>query len=211
MLTKETNNAIIIYKDKERTEEMNKIYNNLNVENLVKTNSFNKLTTEEKKALLKNSQWFNQFNEFQQKNILKGLEDNLDISIYAKPEFDEFQMTQLRLGLEKNLDVSIYAKLEYNGAQIEQIRLGLEKDLDISLYDKKEYEHIQMKEIRLGLEDNLDVSIYAKTKFTWFKMEGIRKNLLKKRKKKTNKILKVFIKNHKKILTNENNNAIIYI
>ena len=44
---------------------MNKIYNNLNVENLIKTNSFNELATEEKKTLLKNSQWFNQFNEFQ--------------------------------------------------------------------------------------------------------------------------------------------------
>ena len=28
---------------------MNKIYNNLNVENLIKTNSFNELATEEKK------------------------------------------------------------------------------------------------------------------------------------------------------------------
>ena len=131
---------------------MNKIYNNLNVENLVKTKSFNKLITEEKKALLKNSQWFNQFNEFQQKNILKGLEANLDISIYAKPEFDEFQMTQLRLGLEKKLDVSIYAIEDFFGCEMEEIRKGLEDKLDVSIYAKKEYDWTQMRQIRLALK-----------------------------------------------------------
>ena len=48
---------------------MNKIYNNLNIENLTKT------------------EWFNQFNKKQKVQILKGLEDNLDVSKYAKKEF----------------------------------------------------------------------------------------------------------------------------
>ena len=51
-----------------------KIYNNLTVENLTKTD------------------WFNQFDKGQQEQIRKGLEDNLDISIYAKTYFDEKQM-----------------------------------------------------------------------------------------------------------------------
>ena len=45
---------------------MNKIYNNLNIENLIKT------------------KWFNQFDEYQRNEIRWGLEDNLDVSIYAK-------------------------------------------------------------------------------------------------------------------------------
>ena len=49
---------------------MNKIYNNLNINNLIKTDLFN------------------QFNKSQQIEILIGLENNLDISIYAKSEFD---------------------------------------------------------------------------------------------------------------------------
>ena len=53
---------------------MNKIYNNLNVENLLKT------------------EWFNQFNKEQQNEVLKGLEKNLDISKYAKLEFNWNQM-----------------------------------------------------------------------------------------------------------------------
>ena len=74
---------------------MNKIYNNLNIENLTKT------------------EWFNQFNKQQKDQILKGLEDNLDVSKYAKKEFSYRKMVQIRFGLEKNLDVSIYANPEY--------------------------------------------------------------------------------------------------
>ena len=47
-----------------------KIYNNLSIDNLTKT------------------EWFNQFDEFQQKQIRTGLEDNLNVSIYANPEFN---------------------------------------------------------------------------------------------------------------------------
>ena len=49
---------------------MNKIYNNLNIENLIKTN------------------WFELFNIHQKHEILKGLKNNVDVLIYAKPEFD---------------------------------------------------------------------------------------------------------------------------
>ena len=63
---------------------MNKIYNNLTLENLTKT------------------EWFNQFNSEQRKQILAGLKENLDISIYAKSEFDEYQMFEIRAGLLAN-------------------------------------------------------------------------------------------------------------
>ena len=86
---------------------MEKIYNNLSIENLTKT------------------EWFNQFNKNQQLEILQGLKDNLDISIYATPKYDSQQMEQIRLGLEDNLDVSIYAKSEFDEEQMRNIRLDL--------------------------------------------------------------------------------------
>ena len=49
---------------------MNKIYNNLTKENLIKT------------------EWFNQFDIYQQEEIYEGLEENLDVSIYAKKELN---------------------------------------------------------------------------------------------------------------------------
>jgi len=92
---------------------MNKIYNNLSVDNLTKT------------------EWFNQFNEYQKSEILdgirKGLENNLDVSIYAKPEYSWKQMHQIREGLEANLDVSEYAKPKYSGQKMEEIRNQLQE------------------------------------------------------------------------------------
>ena len=60
---------------------MNKIYNNLSIENLIETD------------------WFEQFDEYQQEEIIKGLKNNLDVSIYAKSEFDWEQMREIRFNL----------------------------------------------------------------------------------------------------------------
>ena len=89
---------------------MNKIYNNLNIENLVKTD------------------WFNQFDENQKIEILIGLQDNLDVSIYAKKEFDGEQMAQIILGLKQELNVFVYATPEINGKKMKKIRLKMLKE-----------------------------------------------------------------------------------
>ena len=86
---------------------MKKIYNNLSIENLMKTEKFN------------------QFDEIQQKQIELGLKNNLDISIYTKKEFDGGQMFVIRTGLEENVDISVYAKPEYTWEEMEKIRLEL--------------------------------------------------------------------------------------
>lgn len=89
---------------------MNKIYNNLSVENLMKT------------------KWFKQFDEYQKQEVKKGLKANLDVSFYAKKEFDEEQMLEIRTGLEDNLDVSIYAKKDFPNKKMEEIREELLKE-----------------------------------------------------------------------------------
>ena len=94
---------------------MKKIDNNLNVENLMKT------------------KWHYHFIEDQQEQILLGLEENIDVSIYANSKFSASQMREIREGLKNNLDVSIYAKTKFNEKQMKQIRLGLEDNLDVSI------------------------------------------------------------------------------
>ena len=86
---------------------MNKEYNNLTIDNLAKT------------------EWFKQFNLYEQEEITWGLEDNLDVSIYAKKEFNWKQMSQIRFGLRDDLDVGLYAKPEFDDFQMEEIRFGL--------------------------------------------------------------------------------------
>ena len=89
---------------------MGKIHNNLIIENLIKT------------------EWINQFNKYQQEEIIKGIEDNLDVSLFANPKFDVSQMEEIKKGLKSNLDVSIYAKPEIPFKKMRQVRLKLLKE-----------------------------------------------------------------------------------
>ena len=79
---------------------MNKIYNNLNIDNLMKTEEFK------------------DFNREQKEEIRTGLLNGLDVSIYAKKEYNWKQMRAIRQGLEDNLDVSVYAKSELDSKEM---------------------------------------------------------------------------------------------
>ena len=100
---------------------MNKIYNNLNVDNLMKTD------------------WFNQFNKEQQEEIRLGLEKNIDVSIYAKPDFYAWQMKQIRLGLEEKLNVSSYAKKIFTAEKMLNERLKLKESEIIVPFERRNY------------------------------------------------------------------------
>ena len=66
---------------------MKKIYNNLTIENLTKT------------------EWFNQFNSDQKRQVLLGVEENVDVFQYAKKELHYREMEEIRLKLNrKKLD-----------------------------------------------------------------------------------------------------------
>ena len=112
---------------------MTKENNNLNVENLIKT------------------EWFNQFDEEQKEEILKGIKNKIDISWYAKKEFTDEQMNKIRLGLEKDLDVSVYAKPEYSWTQMNIILEGLEANVNISLLADPDIDEYYMTQIFYNL------------------------------------------------------------
>ena len=112
---------------------MRKECRNLTVDNLIKT------------------EWFNQFDKKQKKLIIEGLQENLNVFLYAKKEYSWDQMAHLKAGLKKNLDISIYANPDFNNFQMNEIRLGLEQGLDVSVYAKPEFDCGQMKKIRLKL------------------------------------------------------------
>ena len=73
-----------------------KVLNNLTIDNLIKT------------------EWFNQFNKEQQKEILLGIKSKVDIFSYAKPENSSLKMQikrlQLELGIDKDLERLISAQ-----------------------------------------------------------------------------------------------------
>ena len=86
---------------------MKKAHNNLNIENLIKT------------------EWFNQFDDAQKIIIKTGLKHNLNVSVYAKKHFNSNQMIQIREGLKDNLDVKKFAKPELDWKEMREIRTKL--------------------------------------------------------------------------------------
>lgn len=113
------------------------------------------------------------FNDEQLSEIGKGIDADVDVTIYARLQYDEYQMEQIRLGLENGVDVDFYTNHMFNSEQMELIRLGLEQELDVSIYAKPEFDANQMESIRVGLLNNLDVSVYADPKFNDEQMKEI--------------------------------------
>ena len=109
---------------------MNKIYNNLNINNLLK------------------SGWLSLFNKGQQEEIKLGIENKVDILVYAKKEFDRDQMREIRFGLVEKVDVSIFAKSCLDAEQMWLIRTGMNEGIDVSIYAKPEISWQEMKEIK---------------------------------------------------------------
>ena len=54
------------------------------------------------------------FDELQTIEIIRGIENGVDVSVYCKEEFNAAQMKALRLGLEEKLDVSRFADAQYD-------------------------------------------------------------------------------------------------
>ncbi len=118
------------------------------------------------------------FNYFQVEEILLGLEDKIDVSIYADSKFDDKQMRKIRLGLKNGVDVSVYADSEFDDEQRNQIIAGVENGVNVSIYANPKFDDEQMREIRSGLEEGFDVLIYADPKFDYMQMYEIREGLL---------------------------------
>lgn len=98
------------------------------------------------------------FTRDQRQEIDAGIQEGLDVSVYAKPEFLGIQMHQIRLGLEEGLPVERYAKSDFDWFQMEEIRLGLKEHLDIDKYADQQIPFEVMRQIRKGLEDGFDLS-----------------------------------------------------
>lgn len=87
--------------------------------------------------------------------IIQGLRDGLDVSIYAKPEYDLWQMVQIRMGLQSGVDVSIYAKPEYSSLFMYVLRRSLETGIDISSFDGTKEMIDRYKNILMQNGDNI--------------------------------------------------------
>jgi hypothetical protein len=101
-----------------------------------------------------------QFNNDQKMQIISGINEGLDVSVYAKPELDAMDMAMIKKAMKKgmgpeSIDILItYLRTgEFNKWQMEQILIGLESAIDPSIYAKPEIHSMLMKTIREGIGD----------------------------------------------------------
>lgn len=80
--------------------------------------------------------------------------ENLYNEIISKYNFNEGQKNQIKLGVNQGLNVSLYAKPEFTYWQMEQIRLGLVSGLDVETYLNPNINFQEMNKIRKNLEGN---------------------------------------------------------
>ena len=101
--------------------------------------------------------------------------------LVSKYNFNKEQKFQIEVGLQKNLDVSWYAKPEYHWLKMQIIRMGLEKGLSVSIYAKPDYNAFQMEQLRLGLLNDIKVDFYLNPTINWKEMQRIRLELDRKK------------------------------
>ena len=62
-------------------------------------------------------------------NLIKqGLENKLDVSLYAKPEFKDSQMKEIRLGLKQGINIESYLNSNISNQKMQKNRLKLLKN-----------------------------------------------------------------------------------
>lgn len=146
------------------------------------------------------------YQKAQNQELKLGMEQGLDVSLYANPEFNWLQMEQIRLGLKDKLDVSVYTNPAYSYETMRQVRLALYSDINLVPYIDRGFtdddlEEIrlallsqlpidqwmwdgmcapQIREIRIGLCEDLNISPYVDSKYNWMQMQEIRLGLEKK-------------------------------
>ena len=88
------------------------------------------MNNKEMKELIK-TKWKNNFNKEQLNQMLWGLEDNLDVSLYAKPEIQHSEMKEIRRNLLKdkliknNYKISTKKTSEITLEEINKMRIKL--------------------------------------------------------------------------------------
>lgn len=105
------------------------------------------------------------FNAWQMKEILMGLKDNLNVSVYTRTTQDNIYKHIIR-------ETSVFDR-----DQMRELRLGLKANIDVTYYDNSSFNANQMKEIRIGLMDGLNVKYYADVRNDEARMHILRQML----------------------------------
>lgn len=143
------------------------------------------------------------FNSLQMREIRKGLQSGIDISVYAHVSMPYLKMRVIRESAEDGLvfdqrdidrynenildqihkayveevDISKYVAQRFDDEQLEQVRIAIKEGLPIDEYITPDMRGDSIREIRLGLESGVDVRQYANVSYGWQQMYEMRQGL----------------------------------
>ncbi len=169
--------------DLEYDEEISKLDPNLYNKPKYTEDEVKELAEHEKRCIKKRDEILSKhnFRWWQEVEILKGIDNNVDVCLYAKPEFNSWKMREMRLilkaGLKNNTDTSCYVDSKFNSSQLAAIRKGIESGVDVSVYADPEISDNKMEIMRFCLEQGLDISLYTNPKFNDNQLEEIKRGL----------------------------------
>ncbi len=111
-------------------------------------------------------------NQQKRKQINIGIDENIDVSLYASPQFSHLQMMEIRWGLELGLNVGIYAIPEFSYLQMREILYGLVRKLYVWKYANSTFAVEKMQLIRENLERELGFQITGQDVSAFFKVDS---------------------------------------
>ncbi len=117
---------------------------------------------------IKNDLMNSKYSPIQESYLMNGLEQNIDITIFANPKYSAKKMELILNALIDELDVKYFVNL-YNipngNDRVDDLEIifeGLKYGLDVSKYESLNFNYLQKIQIKQGLMSKLPVEIYAK-------------------------------------------------
>ena len=114
---------------------------------------------------------------YQIKEIMTGLQEGLDVSVYRSVHYDFLTMQAYRFALMANVDIDWLKSKQFRMIQILVIAECAKAGLERKYFDPELFNKSQLVEIVLGVRENIDVTKYAKVNYSNVKMRFIRKVL----------------------------------
>ena len=117
------------------------------------------------------------YDMYQIEEIMTGLQEGLDVSVYCNIHYDFLTMQAYRFALMANVDANWLKSKQFRMIQILVIAECTKAGLERKYFDPELFNKSQLVEIILGVRENIDVTKYAKVNYSNVKMRFIRKAL----------------------------------
>lgn len=123
------------------------------------------------------------FSPLQENLLLDGLDNNINIILYANPKYSTEKMEVILDALKNNINIENYLELyntENGNDTLDDLRLiieGITECIDVDKYANPEFNYEQKVQIKKGLESKLDVDTYANPKYNADQMNVLYKAL----------------------------------